>query len=80
MDTPLLHYNTGVAHYKSQQYARARESLIEASRYRPLQPLSHYNLGLNAYAQGDIDEALRWFATRETNDNEKISAAWRFAR
>ena len=61
MDTPLLHYNTGVAHYKAQQYDRARESLLESSRYGPLQPISHYNLGLNAYAQGDIDAALRWF-------------------
>ena len=23
MDTPLLHYNTGVAHYKADQYVRA---------------------------------------------------------
>jgi hypothetical protein len=47
MDTPLLHYNTGVAHYKAQQHVRARESLLEASQYGPLQPISHYNLGLN---------------------------------
>jgi len=78
MDTPLLHYNTGVAHYKSQQYARARESFIESSRYRPLQPLSHYNLGLNAYAQGDIDEALRWF--RNARDQQQRDDISRLAR
>ncbi len=74
MDTPLLHYNSGVAHYKAQQYGRARESLVAASRYGPLQPISHYNLGLNAYAQGDIDEALRWFhLARDQQQRKDIS-------
>jgi tetratricopeptide (TPR) repeat protein len=74
MDTPLLHYNTGVAHYKAEQYARARDSLIVSSRYQPLQPISHYNLGLNAYAQGDLDEALRWFRkARDQRQRDDIS-------
>jgi len=60
METPLLHYNTGIAHYKAQQYVRARESLQKASTYGPLAPLSHYNLGLTAYRQGDYDAALHW--------------------
>ena len=77
MDTPLLHYNTGVAHYKAQQYARARESLIESSRYGPLQAISHYNLGLSAYADGDIDEALRWF--RRARDQQQRSDLSRLA-
>lgn len=71
MDTPLLHYNTGVAHYKAQQYARARESLLKSSRYAPLAPLSHYNLGLTAYADGDIDEALHWFRRARDQDERK---------
>jgi tetratricopeptide (TPR) repeat protein len=78
MDTPLLHYNTGVAHYKAQQHVRARESLLEASQYGPLQPISHYNLGLNAYAQGDIDEALRWF--RRARDQEQRKDISRLAQ
>ena len=61
MDTPLLHYNTGVAHYKAGQYKRARESLLKASRSYNFEVLSHYNLGLNAWAAGASDEALRWF-------------------
>jgi tetratricopeptide (TPR) repeat protein len=74
MDTPLLHYNSGVAHYKAQQYVRARKSLLEASQYGPLQPISHYNLGLNAYAQGDIDEALHWFRlARDQQQRKDIS-------
>jgi tetratricopeptide (TPR) repeat protein len=78
MDTPLLHFNTGVAHYKAQQYARARESLSESSRYGPLRPISHYNLGLNAYAQGDIDDALRWF--RRARDQQQRADISRLAR
>lgn len=74
MDTPLLHYNTGVAHYKAQQHGRARESLLKSSRYRPLQAVSHYNLGLTAYADGDIDEALGWFRrARDQEDRKDIS-------
>jgi len=61
LDTPLLHYNSGVAHYKAQQYERARESLLEASQHGPLQAISLYNLGLTAYAQGDTDDALGFF-------------------
>jgi tetratricopeptide (TPR) repeat protein len=61
MDTPLLHYNLGIAHYKANQHTRARESLRHASNYGPLAPLAHYNLGLNAYALGNLDEALDWF-------------------
>ena len=75
MDTPVLHYDMGVAHYKARQYARARESLLKSSRYEPLRPISHYNLGLAAFADGDIDEALGWFR-RARDQAEGTSAAW----
>lgn len=71
MDTPLLHYNTGVAHYKAGQYKRARESLLKASRSYDLEVLSHYNLGLNAWAAGDADEALRWFQKARNQDRSQ---------
>lgn len=78
MDTPLLHYNTGVAHYKAKQHVRARESLRRASVYGPLAPISHYNLGLNAYAMGEVDEALGWF--RRARDQEQRRDIRRLAR
>ena len=28
MDTPLLHYNTGIAHYRAGQHIRARDALL----------------------------------------------------
>ncbi len=61
MDTPLLHYNAGVAHYKAGQHLRAREALVEASRSQTLEVHAHYNLGLNALALGNLEEALDWF-------------------
>jgi tetratricopeptide (TPR) repeat protein len=71
MDTPLLHYNTGVAHYKAQQYDRARLSLEKAAKYGPLSPVAHYNLGLNAYAAGALEEAMDWFRRAASQDDRK---------
>ncbi len=61
MNSPLLHYNTGIAHYRAQQHIRARTSLLRAAEAPGLRVISHFNLGLNAYAGGNIDEALDWF-------------------
>jgi hypothetical protein len=78
MDTPLLHYNTGVAHYRARQHARAREALQKSAAYGPLAPISHYNLGLNAYAMGDVDLALGWF--RRARDQQQSAEIRRLAR
>lgn len=78
MDTPLLHYNTGVAHYRAKQHVRARNELEKSATYGPLRPISHYNLGLNAYALGDVDEALRWF--RRARDQQQRRDISRLAR
>jgi hypothetical protein len=73
MNSPLLHYNTGVAHYRAQQHIRARTSLLRASEASGLRVISHYNLGLNAYAAGNIDEALDWFRrARDQQEDAKI--------
>jgi len=69
MNTSLLHFNTGVAHYKAGQHRRAGESLLRASKSSQLRVISHYNLGLNSYAAGNNDEALRWF--RKARDQEQ---------
>ncbi len=69
MNTPLLHYNTGIAHYRAKQYVRAREELLLANRYLALQVVSDYNLGLVAYRMGDFDEALRRF--RSARDQQQ---------
>lgn len=74
MDSALLHYNTGVAHYKSGQHDRARYELEAASKSARLEVLAHYNLGLNAWAAGANDEALSWFRlARDQQRNPQIS-------
>lgn len=73
MDTPLLHFNTGVAHYRAQQHIRARTSLLKAAQSPGLRVISQYNLGLNAYAAGDVEDALNWFRqARDQEENEQL--------
>jgi tetratricopeptide (TPR) repeat protein len=69
MNTPLLHYNMGVAHYKAGQHIRARPSLLKAVSTPGLRVITQYNLGLNAYAGGNVEEALDWF--RQARDQEQ---------
>lgn len=80
MDTPLLYFNAGVAHYRAQQHIRARESLLKAAREPRLRAISHYNLGLNSYAANDLDDALHWLRkARDQQSNEHISELARVA-
>ncbi len=80
LDTPKLHYNIGVTHYKAGQHRRARESLKKAAESPRLAPLAHYNLGLNAWRAGSTDEALRWLRrARSQNQNEQVSTLARRA-
>jgi len=73
MDTPLLHYNMGVAHYRAGQHIRARASLLKAVQSSRLRVISQYNLGLNAYAGGNVDEAIDWFRqARDQQENPRI--------
>ena len=75
MDTPALHYNTGVAHYRAGQHIRARDALTKALSDPALRVAAHYNLGLNAYRLGNTDEALRWLRlARDQERNGKIQA------
>lgn len=73
MRSSLLHYNTGIAHYRASQHARAHEALLKALEDPGLRIVAHYNLGLNAYEMGDTNGALRWFRlARDQGQNEKI--------
>ena len=72
LDTPILHYNIGIAHYRAKQHIRARESLLRALDDPDLRIASQYNLGLNAYAAGDTEEALRWFRLVRDQNRDKV--------
>ena len=69
MSSPQLHYNEGVAHYKARQYRRAAAAFRKAAESPQLEVISHYNLGLTAYAAGFDAEALGWF--RRSRDQER---------
>jgi len=73
LNSNILNYNSGVAHYRAGQHIRARESLQQALQDPDLRVAAQYNLGLNAYALGDMEEALRWFRlVRDQNANRKL--------
>lgn len=75
MNTPLLHYNTGVAQFRAGQHIRAREALLKALDDASLRVATQYNLGLNAYELGETEEALQWFRlARDQNQNDLIKA------
>lgn len=77
MDTALLHYNMGIAHYRAGQHVRARDALLKALPDPSLRIAAHFNLGLNAYKLGDLDEALSWF--RLARDQFESAKLRRFA-
>ncbi|MBT8079007.1 MAG: tetratricopeptide repeat protein [Gammaproteobacteria bacterium] len=73
LESPLLHYNMGVAHYRAGQHLRARDSLRKASRSARLEVISHYNLGLNAWKMGEMGDALHWLRkARDQQQDRKI--------
>lgn len=75
MDTPLLHFNVGVAHYRARQYDRAREAFERAALDARLAVLARYNLGLVARVAGDRDDALRHFRdVREQQAKPELAA------
>ena len=73
MNSAVLHYNIGVANYRAAQYERARAALLLAMQSTSLRVATQFNLGLNAYAAGDTDEALEWFyQARDQGQNRQI--------
>ena len=80
LDTSVLHYNIGVANFRAEQYDRARSSLLKSMQDPGLRLFSQFNLGLNAYAAGDVDEALEWFyLARDQDEDSKIRTLARTA-
>jgi len=69
MDTPLLHYNIGVTHYRARQYRRAADAFTKAAESPQLEVLAWYNLGVTAWADNDPAAALRWL--RRARDQER---------
>jgi tetratricopeptide (TPR) repeat protein len=75
MQGPAIHYNIGVAAYRSGNLARAERAFREVAQTPAMAALAHYNLGLVAQRRADSTSARDWFerAARESTD-ERLSA------
>lgn len=77
LQSPVLDYNSGVAHYKARQFERATQHLLKAAESPQLAVVAHYNLGLTAMASGNNFDALTWL--RRARDQERSRQISRLA-
>jgi predicted TPR repeat methyltransferase len=60
-DSPVLHFNCGLAYFDSQQFATAEKHYRRASEINPDDPDIHFNQGLNFRRLGKVKEAAESF-------------------
>lgn len=77
MDGPAVHYNIGVAAYRSGDLARAERAFQEVARTPAMAALANYNLGLVALKRGDTRAARGAFgrAARDAGDERLAGLA-----
>ncbi|MEQ8204888.1 MAG: hypothetical protein RIA65_01840 [Woeseia sp.] len=75
LDSSLLHYNTGVAHYRAGQFPRAGRAFERAASDPGLLHIARYNLGLTSMAAGERRTALDWFRQVEAQQSRPQLAA-----
>jgi hypothetical protein len=77
MQGPAVHYNIGVAAYRTGDLARAETAFQEVARTPAMAALAHYNLGLVALKRGDEKAARQWLerVALETTDEKLASLA-----
>ncbi len=61
-DSPLLHFNCGLAHFDLNQFREAEEHYRRACEINPEDPDIHYNQGLNFRRLGKTKEGAKSFA------------------
>lgn len=72
LDTPVLHYNLGVAHYKVGDFDEAAQWFERALVSTRLAPLAAYNLGLVQQAAGRPAQAQAWFERAATGPDRAL--------
>jgi tetratricopeptide (TPR) repeat protein len=79
MDRPAVHYNIGVAAYRTGNLARAETAFQEVARTPAMAALAHYNLALVELKRGDEKAARRWLerAAAETSDEKLMTLVQR---
>lgn len=71
LDTPLLHYNTGVVSYKLGQYEAAEEAFTRAQASPELAAVAAYNLGLTYRRLGRRGEAEAAFRRAASTNRDR---------
>jgi tetratricopeptide (TPR) repeat protein len=77
MQGPAVHYNIGVAAYRTGDWARAERAFQEVARTPAMAALAHYNLALVALKRGDEKAARKWLerVALETSDEKLVTLA-----
>jgi len=71
MQGPAIHYNIGVAAYRSGDYSRAERAFLDVARTPAMAALAHYNLGLVAQQRNDSRAARDWFQRAKTESTDE---------
>ena len=67
MDEPRLDFNLALCHLKLAHYDQAKDYFLSAARYKPLEGLVSFNIGLLELQRGQPEEARKWFANVRDN-------------
>lgn len=70
MKSPALYYNLASSYYKLGEYGKAAEYFNKVRKYRDMQYLAEYNLGLVALKQDDKSSAKKWFSSVAKNSKD----------
>ncbi len=73
MKSPALYYNLAGSYYKLGKYDESKKYFLKVHKYKNMQPLAEYNLGLIALKQKDKKTANKWFSrVAKNNKDEKL--------
>jgi hypothetical protein len=74
-ESPALFYNLAGSYYKLGEYEKSREYFNKVGKYKSMQYLAEYNLGLIALKQADNKSAEKSFTSVAKNTKDKKLAA-----
>jgi hypothetical protein len=75
MDVPALYYNLGVSYFQSGDWIRSEEMFIRVSRFKEMESLAFYNLGLVNLKKKNDQKARSWFIrARESTNDSRLKA------
>lgn len=78
-DSPLLHFNMGLAYFDLEDFKTAELHYQCASRSNPTDPDLYYNMGLNLRRLGKLDEALDAFSRCMELGDKSVDALYNMA-